>query len=90
MMEEMSGMEMMEGGEMMEGEMMAEEMAPMMEADMEMGRRSTQSAMMMEEARPKSEAAKMEYLYTRKKDVKTEKMLGEDDPEVNDVRVRWI
>ena len=76
---------MMEGGEMM-----AEEMAPMMGYDMEMGRRSTQSAMMMEEARPKSEAAKMEWLYTRKKDVKTDKMQCEDDPEINDVRVAWI
>jgi len=104
MMEEMyrmEGYEMMEGGEMrdeMREEAKDDEIAPMMmeEADMEMGRRSTQSAMMaepemmMEEARPKSEAAKMEWLYTIKKDVKTDKMLGEDDPEVNDVRVSWV
>jgi len=100
MMEEMyrmEGYEMMEGGEMrdeMREEAKDDEIAPMMmeEADMEMGRRSTQEGgeMMMEEARPKSEAAKITYLYTRKKDVKTDKMLGEDDPEVNDVRVSWI
>jgi len=30
------------------------------------------------------------HMYTRKADVKTDKILGEDNPEINDVRISWV
>jgi len=68
------------------GEAMMESMTAFSEGAM-----MEEAPMMMEGGDEEMEARveKLEYLYTRRKDVKSDKKLGEFDPEIGDIRVRW-